>query len=460
MKKNKKQLLVNNSFSGLIGVSQCDITPAAGIYSKNWGAATTDIATGVHRPLIMTCLTLQTSLLKKPMVIISADLGWWKTGFDEKKLRYGLLESLKLDESDLMFCLSHTHSGPSLSTDDKDKPGGDMIEPYLCELQNKTLKAVNQALSSAQEAILDWRYGVCDLATNRDLQIGDTKKMHIGFNPELSADDTLLVGRVTNHQNNTIAVLVNYACHPTTLGWENLLISPDYVGALREVVEVNTGGKLLFLQGASGDLAPSEQYSGDTTLADKHGKKLGYAVLSTLSGFSECGSTIEFQETLESGAPLALWASKKSLPSSILKSTILTVPLSLKELPSEEELELACESCDDPVEKERLWRKKGIRKSIGNGEQAFISVWIWQIGSAILVGQCNEAYSQYQENVREAFPEYPISIINMANGYIGYLPPKHLYKLDMYPVWQTPFLEGSLELLEKETIKKVNQLIN
>lgn len=459
MKKNKKQLLVNNSFSGFIGVSQCDITPAAGIYSKNWGAGTTDIARGIHRPLTLTCLTLQTKLSQKPLVIISADLGWWKTDIDEKKLRHGLLESLKLDESDLLFCLSHTHSGPSLSTDDKDKPGGDMIAPYLGELQSKTLQAVNQALLVAQEAILDWRYGVCDLATNRDLPIGETKKMHIGFNPENSADDTLLVGRVINQKNKTIAVLVNYACHPTTLGWENLLISPDYVGALREIVEENTGGKLLFLQGASGDLAPSEQYSGDIIVADNHGKKLGYAVLSTLSGFGESGSTLEFKETLESGAPLALYKSKKRTPSSILKSSILTVPLLLKNLPSEKELELAWQSCDDLVEKERLWRKKGIRKSLGNGTQSLMSVWVWQIGNAFLVGQCNETYSQYQENVREAFSQYPISIINMANGYIGYLPPKHLYKLDMYPVWQTPFQEGSLEILEKETIKKLNQLI-
>ena len=32
---------------------------------------------------------------------------------------------------------------------------------------------------------------------------------------------------------------MNYACHPTTLAWQNTLISPDYVGAC-EVIERET----------------------------------------------------------------------------------------------------------------------------------------------------------------------------------------------------------------------------
>ena len=38
----------------------------------------------------------------------------------------------------------------------------------------------------------------------------------------------------------TLGTIVNYACHPTTLAWQNTLVSPDYVGALREVVEHST----------------------------------------------------------------------------------------------------------------------------------------------------------------------------------------------------------------------------
>ena len=61
--------------------------------------------------------------------------------------------------------------------------------------------------------------------------------MLCGYNPAVAADDTLVVGRVTSDSGDAvIATVVNYACHPTTLSWENTLISPDFVGAMREVV--------------------------------------------------------------------------------------------------------------------------------------------------------------------------------------------------------------------------------
>lgn len=58
----------------------------------------------------------------------------------------------------------------------------------------------------------------------------DAEKNRIvcGYNPDGKPDDTLLVGRLTNVAGKTLATLVNYACHPTTLAWENKAISPDY----------------------------------------------------------------------------------------------------------------------------------------------------------------------------------------------------------------------------------------
>ena len=46
-----------------------------------------------------------------------------------------------------------------------------------------------------------------------------------------------MLARVTDPRGRLLATMINYACHPTTLAWDNTLISPDYIGALREVVE-------------------------------------------------------------------------------------------------------------------------------------------------------------------------------------------------------------------------------
>jgi hypothetical protein len=50
--------------------------------------------------------------------------------------------------------------------------------------------------------------------------------------------------------------LVNFACHGTVLGPDNLLVSADWIGAMRSRVEADLGILTLFLQGAAANLNP------------------------------------------------------------------------------------------------------------------------------------------------------------------------------------------------------------
>jgi hypothetical protein len=60
-----------------------------------------------------------------------------------------------------------------------------------------------------------------------------------------------------------IAVLVNFAAHPTSISDESMAFSSDYVGALRAEIESTVGGVAVFMQGASGDLSTNRGPHGD-----------------------------------------------------------------------------------------------------------------------------------------------------------------------------------------------------
>jgi len=445
------------SFAGLIGLARKDITPSIGIYSRNWGASKTDIATGVHRPLTLTCMTVQEHTSALPLVLIAADLGWWRSAADERALRGAILEAFHLPESRLMFCLSHTHAGPVLFTEDRSRPGGDRIAPYLEQLKDDAIAAISEALAQAVPSTLAWHYGQCGLATNRDLPSEHENRVLVGFNPAIPADDTLLVGRITDEDEKITGILVNYACHPTTLAWDNPLLSPDYVGAMRTLVEEQTDATCLFFQGASGELAPAEQYVGDVAIADAHGYQLGHAVLATLAGMRKPGSVLVRGHVVESGAPLAIWQSVPKTPSATLRAEMLTVNMLLKELPSLQEIESQWHDSTDRVRKERLWRLRGIRKTVGAGSSSPMPLWIWRLGDACLVGQPNEAYSWFQQQVRQALAPTPVAVMNIVNGYAGYLPPHNRYHEDIYAVWSTPFASGALEQLAETTINALKK---
>ena len=441
-------------FSGWAGAARSDITPSVGIYARNWGAAEHDAAEGIHRPLSVTALAIGDNPEgTNPLVLVDADLGWWRSVETERDFRRRLLEALNLDEARFLFALTHTHAAPPLT--DRVEPGwegGDLLAPYLDQVWKATVDAVGRAIASLRPALIEWRAGRCDLASGRDLRDPDRPdRIVCGFDPGAAADDTLLVGRVSEAGNgNLIATIVNYACHPTTLAWDNRLISPDYIGAMREVIEEGmNAGLTLFTQGASGELSPRLQYVGDPAVADAHGRELGFAVLATLAGMEPPGTQLAYDGVRESGAPLAVWRRETVALSKELKAVRITVELPLKDWPSAADLERDLLAEPDRVIQERLRRKLSIRRGTGDGDTFLFPVWVWKIGDAFLAANMAEAYNQIQRHLRAAFSDTAVLYLNLTNGSIGYLPPEGRYDDDLYQVWQTPFDRGSLERLEE-----------
>ena len=77
-------------------------------------------------------------------------------------------------------------------------------------------------------------------------------------------DDTLVAVRVvrdgaTSPADPVLATLTNYGCHPQSLGPANSLVSADWPGTTRQLLETEFGGTSLFLLGACGETGPVEQ---------------------------------------------------------------------------------------------------------------------------------------------------------------------------------------------------------
>ena len=178
--------------------------------------------------------------------------------------------------------MSHTHSGANVNSQLTDKPGGELIEPYIEHLTEQIGAAILEARAALAPAWVTWGTGRCALATNRDFWDAAAERFAAGYNPDGPPTTRSLVARVTGEDGEVRATLFNYACHPTTLAWENRLLSPDYIGAAREVLEKAFGAPALFFQGASGDLAPRDDYVGDTAVADRNGRQLGHAAAAAI----------------------------------------------------------------------------------------------------------------------------------------------------------------------------------
>jgi hypothetical protein len=269
----------------------------------------------------------------------------------------------------------------------------------------------------------------------------------------------LLVGRVVADDGSSIATIVNYACHPTILAWQNTLLSPDYIGAMRELVERETASApCLFLQGASGDLAPRWQYTGDFSVADAAGRSLAYAVQATLHLMPPPGQHLVFKGIKQSGAPVAVWEPEEIEPAREISCGQHLLPFTPRETPTEAELSVAWAELDESSRRERLLRARQRADLLPRAEHlAGLPYWIWRLGESVIVAHPGEAYSQLQTELRRLHPRLAIAVMNVTNG-AGpiYLPPAELYEQDAYSAWSTVAPAGSLERLVAAIDERLN----
>jgi len=436
----------------MAGVAEVDVTPPVGIRAHNWGAARIGYSTGTHHPLFVSAVALAT-VGGRVSYIVTADLCTWGSTESFHAIADPVIKAVGATPDEVLLHAMHTHSGPSIGETDLSLTGVDMVPAYREKLIGGIVAAMRTAKASMVESRITWTYGRCQLAANRDLPCGSRDV--IGFNSAIEADDTLAVGRITGPLGATQAVLVNYACHPTSLAFHNSLISPDFAGAAREVVEGAVGAPMVFLQGASGDLAPRDQYVAGTEMTDRNGTSLGYSVLAALSSMTTSGHELVFEGTVESGAPLGLWQERPVKLQQSLVTRRLNVPLEARRPLSSEELEKKWSHIDQTAAEERA--KRALQQADGYlvDDKAMHPVWIWSLGDAVIVAHSGEAFSYLQTELRSRHPDRIIIVMNLTNSPGGvYLPTLEAYDHDRYQVWQTLLEPGSLESLV-ETINHV-----
>jgi hypothetical protein len=418
-------------FFGLVGVATRDVTPPIGIYSGLWGAAKWDRTTGVHQPLTASALYLAADDATHGVLIVVFDGGAWRRMEEELAIRSAIMGATGLGPDRVVLHLTHTHSGPSLCAEDEGQDGGELIAGNLENMMQGAVAVATEAQETAAPASIDWARGSSRLASVRDLPAEG--RYLTGWYPDEVADDTVLVGRISDGDGRPLATLVNYACHPTTLAWENTKLSPDYIGSVRRTVEAATGVPCIFLQGSEGDLAPREQYSGDTALAERHGDGLGRAALAALELLPEPAA----------GIP-QVNATQRDVLASIGAATLrLKAARDIPALAKRYWPDLDPETMATRV-KRAEWR----RRTAGDGDTVDFPIWVWRIGDAFIVAQSGETYSEFQRELRRRHPDAPIVVLSLANGPIWtYFPIAERFDFNLYQAWHTPLQKGGHEAI-------------
>ncbi len=452
-----------------LGFARADITPPVGIYHPMWGAARHHRSTGVHKPLWADVITIGAVDKSPSLVRAYVDLVQLaQEQHDEAVAAMSDAANVPVDGTILSY--SHTHASGLFTLDRADMPGGEMIPGYLTEMRARLATACREAAENMQEVLITYATGRCDMAVNRDYWDEANGLYVCGYNPDAPADDTLVVGRITDVHGNLVCTMVNYACHATTLAWENTLISPDFVGAMRETVEEHTGAPCIYAQGACGDLAPRYGYTGDATVADQNGRWLAYAALSVLESMGPTGTDFTYQGPVISGATLGTWGHVPFTEERLAQVSEFGGGTFLVDLPQKPRRDVEALQRDkadwlarqqeadargDTVaardygaraERARRWIERV--KSLPEGATFPVRFSVHRMGDSVWVTCGGEPYSLLQQELRRRFPDVTV-LVSPISGDVAaaYLLPANRYGKGLYQEEPSNTAPGSLEKL-------------
>ncbi len=253
------------------GAARRDVTPREPIPMWGYGARHDVLSQGTIDSLYAEALVIQAG--DKKLAIVGLDLGRSPSEASLQRIRQRIKADAGIEYS--FIAGSHTHHGPVLElTDEVGKGKGrfDAAIRYYREMEDAIIAAITEANSKLAPA---------KMAAGSIPLDGFNRNRHTK-QPVKPSDRDLAVMRLDDANGKPIAILVNFTAHPTMIPSMTLKFSADYVGAMKAEVERATGGRVIFMQGASGDQsvnAPNRDYQA-------FGQSLGKEVVKLATGLA------------------------------------------------------------------------------------------------------------------------------------------------------------------------------
>ncbi len=259
----------------VVGVAKVDITPGEPILMSGYQSRGTVPSKGTDQALKAVALAIGSDKQGASLVVTVDNLGIPDSMTEQLAAR--LKQRAGIARERLAVGASHTHSAPCLpgvapNIFAKPIPPDQqaVLDRYATTLLDKLEQACLDALKDRSPALLAWGQGSVDFAMNRRTKGGPV-------------DHALPMLRAVGLDGKLRAVLVNYACHCTTLDPKDHLISGDWAGDAREAIEADhPGSTALVLIGCGGDANPKDRTGRE--VARRHGRAIGDEVARLLKG--------------------------------------------------------------------------------------------------------------------------------------------------------------------------------
>ena len=406
-----------------IGLARADITPRAGIEMSGFGKRIQP-SLGVNDPLYATALVAADG--ETVIVAVDCDLLCVPADFTaEVRARAASLAGISA--SHVTVHCTHTHYGPRVPH--ADAGGSGLERAYRESLIRQLVALIREAKADMQPTRMKIGLGQCDIGVNRREKTADGRIV-LGVNPQGPVDRTVGVCRIETADGKPLAAVVSFATHPVGQDAQIRMISADYVGCTRRVVEKATGAPCLFWQGACGNINIVSAET-DHVTACASGTKLGRKAV-------------------------RLWKTAEPVASEPVRTVTRSVELPPYRCLSREHAERQLEEARRTLEAARgnpkstpglidwfekdVARLERLRDSWTDAATALPPVkaelQTFRIGDVAWACVPGELFNEIGTEIKRRSPFRHTFVVTYANNWIGYLPTPEAFKEGGYEVSQ------------------------
>lgn len=434
-----------------VGYAKLDITPKGNVPLAGYGNSTQRISKGILDYLYATCIYVKDAEGTE-VVIMAMDL---PNMYDPlPKYRTQIANKLGLDEKQLMFTASHTHSAPDL----KEAQAADQAK-YNNDLLKNLEKVARDAMADAKPVTgmfhtvtetesLNFvrRYVMVDGSYAGD-NYGDHSLGYAGH--ESDPDTTLQMLKFTREGGKDV-ILTNFQTHPhRTGGSKKYDISSDIVGVYRQEIETRLDCNALYFSGSSGNVNPTSRITNENVYKDhrEHGKAMADYAVSAAANFApvEMGK-VQYTKTVYTGTVNHTEDDKTTYASQVVDR--LNSGMSNSEA-MEGYAQYGIQS---------VYHAKSIISKAGMPQTEDVELYSLSIGNFAMVFAPFELFSDLGVMIKEDSPFGATFVCCYANRLFSYMPTTLGFDHGGYGPNQCKFVSGTGEELVIEYVTMLNTL--
>ncbi|MEJ9253060.1 neutral/alkaline non-lysosomal ceramidase N-terminal domain-containing protein [Bacillus wiedmannii] len=416
-----------------IGVCKVDITPPVGIdfvgYHRETGI------NNIEECIYGTVFVFEKNEMKT--VFISVDnIGMLVE--DTNVIRERVASRLHVPFERITVVYTHTHSGPETVGEQP------LVNSYKTSLVNNVVQGAVTADNNLKLCEVGWGVTTGDIGVNRRERTSDGRAK-MGTNIEGVVDKRIGMLAIRHAETKELSgIIVFCTAHPNVLKGDSDVLSADYPGMTREILEKIVNCPVIIMQGAAGNVNAKHRGSREAL------KKMAY----TLSGH------------VLTMLPIVTYS-----PIVNLRTVSSMMQMKLKDIPEIHEIRRMAQLAEKQwgVNTDEWFTivlekyKQGIRQL-----RIDLEVQLFQVNDGMFSGIPMEPFSETALEVKESLQNELAFFGGYTNGYIGYLPTKEEYVYGGYEVELNPIVYGTVTNLlmppEENTtglvVKRVMELYN